>query len=95
MNYRTLKADELERLAFVGDMHARLALADARFDMMPRREAEDIVRKAEYDLLMRLAIDYGAAIAAAVKGAADDDDRFVLAMLAREMGDYSQETDVH
>lgn len=95
MNYRSLTADELERLAFVGDNEARLALADARHDMIPRREAETMAREAAYELLDRLAIDYRAAIAAAAKGAADDDDRALLAVLALEMGDDTREGAIH
>ena len=48
MNYRTLRVDELERLAYVGDDKAKFALADSQ-EVVPLSQAEEQAAEAAED----------------------------------------------
>lgn len=96
LNYRSLMPDELERLAFLGDDKARLALADVG-DMIPHAQAEqesaDALEEGEaagykraYEFLHK---SYAEAILAASNGNRDEDVCESLKGLLAELEDHS------
>jgi hypothetical protein len=81
MNYRSLRKDELERMAYVGDEEARTVLLEMNLEV-----GDSVARESALRERRNIGIRFGAALAAVVKGKGSKRDIEKLRGLLEEIG---------